>query len=813
MDSALGRFWRVATLLAAALVGFGLILWVAANWDDFGRMGRFALLQALIAVALLGAWARPALRAPLGLVALLGIGGLFAYFGQTYQTGADPWQLFALWAVLALPLALAVRHDLLWAPWALVAMTAVSLWTQTHTGHSWRVLPQDLPVHASAWLAAAAIAACVSPLARRTTGAGIWAWRMAATLFVVVVTLTAVGGLFKDEIAPHYPLGLALLLACALWFGSRRGFDVFAFSAVALGLNGLLLAGLARWLFDADNDALIGKLLLMGLASAALLALSVQWTLRRTRSGLPPPATAPATQPQALPQTERPWPLVLLTALGAWLAALPLLGIVGLLLGDSLRDGVALYIAGGLLLALACMLLRALSLSVFVEQLAVPLLLAGGGTLGLALARDLPPPAAAALLAGLALLVAAFGSGQRRWLQALLGAAAANACTVALLPDAWRDVDLGDGPGLWWALHGAMLVWLAALAMQQRLAGHAQAGLQAIAAGWLLSTVAALALASGMGFLAGGVLGHAGSELAAEVGSAATRGLALQVPAIGSVLLALAAAAVAARAWPALRQAGCAGAALVIAALCSFLPTLGVVLLALSLMAARRHLRLAAACALAAAWIVGSFYYQLAWPLASKAVVLVVCGVALAALARWAHRATPATVVTPTAVRRAGLSLAVCGIATLAVANGAIWQKQQLIAHGQPLYVALAPVDPRSLMQGDFMRLRFELPEDPEDERDRLWRDQRPMVMAQRDARGVAVLQRIADPQQPPAPGELRIQLTPKDGNWVLVTDAWFFREGEAERFAQARFGEFRVGPDGRALLVGMADAQLQPIR
>lgn len=808
MGTTLGRFWRVVAVLAAALIGFGLILWVAANWDDFGRTGRFALLQMLVAVALVGAWARPALRPPLGLVALLGIGGLFAYFGQTYQTGADPWQLFALWAALALPLALAVRHDLLWAPWALVALTAVSLWTQTHTGHRWRVLPHDLPVHAVAWLAAAAVAACTSPAASRRTGAGVWAWRTAVTLFVVVVTLTALGGLFAREPAPHYALGLAVLAACAVWFGSRRGFNVFAFSALALGLNGLLLAGLARWLFDSDYDDVIGKLLLMGLASAALLALSVQWILRRARSGLPAPQPA-----QEQPKAERPWPLVLLTALGAWLAALPLLGAVGLLLGDSIQEGVGTYILGGLLLALACVLLRAQRLPVFVEQLAMPLLLAGGGTLGFGLVRDLSPHAAAAVLGGLALVIAAFGSGQRRWLQALLGAAAASACVMVLLPDARLDFDPGFGSALWWALHGAVLAWLAALGAQQRLAGDAQAGLQAIAAGWLLSTVAALALASGMSFLAGGALGNVAGELAQLASSAASHGLATHVPAIGSVLLALAAAAVAARTWPALRQAGCAGAALVAAALCGFLPMLGAVLLALSLMAATRHARLAAACALAAAWIVGSFYYQLAWPLATKAVVLVACGAALAALARWSQRATPATTAAQTGTRRAGPWLAACGIATLAIANGAIWQKQQLIAQGQPIYVALAPVDPRSLMQGDFMRLSFDLPEPPDDDLAPLWRSQRPMVVAQRDARGVAVLQRIAQPQETLAPGELRIALTPKDGSWVLVTDAWFFREGEAERFAQARFGEFRVGEDGRALLVGLTDAQLQPIR
>jgi uncharacterized membrane-anchored protein len=56
------------------------------------------------------------------------------------------------------------------------------------------------------------------------------------------------------------------------------------------------------------------------------------------------------------------------------------------------------------------------------------------------------------------------------------------------------------------------------------------------------------------------------------------------------------------------------------------------------------------------------------------------------------------------------------------------------------------------------------------------------------------------------------MELTPKEGRWVLVTDAWFFKEGEAQRWEKARFGEFRVLPDGRALLVGMRDENLVPL-
>ena len=57
------------------------------------------------------------------------------------------WQLFAVWAALALPLCLAARSDVLWAPWALVAMTGISLWVHAHTGHRWRVQPDDLAAH------------------------------------------------------------------------------------------------------------------------------------------------------------------------------------------------------------------------------------------------------------------------------------------------------------------------------------------------------------------------------------------------------------------------------------------------------------------------------------------------------------------------------------------------------------------------------------------------------------------------------------------------------------------------------------------
>ncbi len=271
-------------VLAGALLGLGLIFWIAANWDTLGRFGRFAVLQGTVLVMGLAAIWRANQRVPLALVVLLATGGLFAYFGQTYQTGADPWQLFALWAALALPLCLAQRSDVLWAPWVLVAMAAVSLWVHAHSGHRWSVRPDDLAVHLIGWTVALAIVVGTSALARAFTGAGVWALRTAATLAVVMITLTALGGLFFDKVSAQYALGLLALLAAAWVFMSRRGFDVFGLSAAALGINTLLVAGLVRVLFEGHQGAnWIGLTLIIGLVAAGLLAATVNGVLKLAR--------------------------------------------------------------------------------------------------------------------------------------------------------------------------------------------------------------------------------------------------------------------------------------------------------------------------------------------------------------------------------------------------------------------------------------------------------------------------------------------------------------------------------------------------
>lgn len=132
-DAAAWRRFGIGLLNASgiAALGAGVIFFVAANWQQYGVMGRFALIQAaLVAAAGLAFWRPP--PAALGhatlVLATLLTGALLALFGQTYQTGADVYELFFAWAALAFPFALASRSGAVWATWWVVLNIAFALY-------------------------------------------------------------------------------------------------------------------------------------------------------------------------------------------------------------------------------------------------------------------------------------------------------------------------------------------------------------------------------------------------------------------------------------------------------------------------------------------------------------------------------------------------------------------------------------------------------------------------------------------------------------------------------------------------------------
>jgi len=128
---------RLLLFLGVALVAAAIVFFLAANWSALGRFARFALVEAAIAVALVFVWrlglGRAGGKAAL-LAAALFVGALLALLGQSYQTGADTFELFAGWAVAILPWVLLARFPALWILWIALVNLAAILYYQTFHG-------------------------------------------------------------------------------------------------------------------------------------------------------------------------------------------------------------------------------------------------------------------------------------------------------------------------------------------------------------------------------------------------------------------------------------------------------------------------------------------------------------------------------------------------------------------------------------------------------------------------------------------------------------------------------------------------------
>jgi len=163
----------------------------------------------------------------------------------------------------------------------------------------------------------------------------------------------------------------------------------------------------------------------------------------------------------------------------------------------------------------------------------------------------------------------------------------------------------------------------------------------------------------------------------------------------------------------------------------------------------------------------------------------------------------------PVVVSRALIVVGV--LLVLGALNAAIVAKERIKRSGEIVYLALAPVDPRSLIQGDYMALRFALARDLE-RRDEAGQ-RRPREGEVAFASVALDAQRVAQLAGDAAPAPLRLRYRIRNGQVWLGTNAFFFEEGTAERFSQARYGEFRVDRDtGEAVLVGLRDDRLSAL-
>jgi uncharacterized membrane-anchored protein len=165
----------------------------------------------------------------------------------------------------------------------------------------------------------------------------------------------------------------------------------------------------------------------------------------------------------------------------------------------------------------------------------------------------------------------------------------------------------------------------------------------------------------------------------------------------------------------------------------------------------------------------------------------------------------------------------------LAVVNRGVLERERILSDGRIVLLELAPVDPRSMMQGDYMALRFAVADDIDKalsppcayannaaalkcmgvDHDgagpRVRKNGYAVFALDTDAVGRFV--RVQATPRPVGTREIAVRYRQRGWREVrIASNAWFFPEGQAQRYAPAKYGELRVDDDGEALLTALRD-------
>lgn len=136
------RSWQVFIDTTALIIGvvalvLSLVFFIAYNWFHMGKLGKFALVEGALVIAIIVyaylAYTRQFkfIQQLLLLIASIITGSLLALFGQVYQTGADTWQLFFSWGLLIIPWVIIARLPALWLLWLGLANAFITSYFDT----------------------------------------------------------------------------------------------------------------------------------------------------------------------------------------------------------------------------------------------------------------------------------------------------------------------------------------------------------------------------------------------------------------------------------------------------------------------------------------------------------------------------------------------------------------------------------------------------------------------------------------------------------------------------------------------------------
>ncbi len=272
---------RLLLFTGVLALAIAVIFFFAYNWDAMGRFAKFGLVEAFIVIALMGYWKlgpdRLVGKAALMLAALL-MGALLALFGQTYQTGADPWQLFANWALLILPWVVVGRFAALWIVWVALLNVALFLHFSVFRGLWGFIFSVETQLFIAFALNTAALAAWELGAQRFPWLAERWAVRLLAIASGSAATTLMLQTIFDWHDASGWVVLVYPMWAAGIYYVYRhRVPDLFMLAGGSLSLIVVITSLLARALID---DGHAGGFLFIAFAVIGMSAVAALWLKR-----------------------------------------------------------------------------------------------------------------------------------------------------------------------------------------------------------------------------------------------------------------------------------------------------------------------------------------------------------------------------------------------------------------------------------------------------------------------------------------------------------------------------------------------------
>ncbi|PMG41979.1 DUF2157 domain-containing protein [Shewanella sp. 10N.286.52.B9] len=285
----LNFFIQSLAWLGGLAITFSVLFFVAFNWDEMGKFAKFALVELLVILAVAAYYKLNALthqasissdnsiikssvtskfskvsesvtKVPLFMAAIF-FGVLLALFGQTYQTGADPWQLFFNWAVLILPWVIIGRLSALWMLWIGLINLSILLYYMNFSGTLGFFINQELNSLWVIFFFNTLVLACWELLSQRYTWLSArWAPRLLAIASGTCISWLMVGSIlgFSDESylsSGFSEIGILPVMIWPMWLiamylGYRKyQQDLFMLAGILVSVNIVVICFvLSHWL-------------------------------------------------------------------------------------------------------------------------------------------------------------------------------------------------------------------------------------------------------------------------------------------------------------------------------------------------------------------------------------------------------------------------------------------------------------------------------------------------------------------------------------------------------------------------------------